>query len=131
MSVMRVQDGSAVYFGDRSDAITKATAGEYQALNISDFTADGWIKASVPSLSTLDSLPAYSLIAAPDFFPAVDQREVYEWWLSIQDQSALSSQPIWLQQLVQEGFWNFWRAQPIPLSDERSAPNIIPGEFWL
>ncbi|MBT9318007.1 hypothetical protein [Leptothoe spongobia] len=119
-----VREGNAVYFGDRSDAVTRATAGTYRALNISDFTADGWVKATVSGLDSLQSIPAYSLIAAPDFFPAVDQREVYEWWLSIQDQRVLSNQPTWLQQLVQEGFWNFWRAQPIPLSDERSAPNI-------
>nr|MDJ0703296.1 hypothetical protein [Leptolyngbyaceae cyanobacterium MO_188.B28] len=106
------------------DVAAKATAGGYRALNISDFTADGWIKAAVSGLNTLASIPAYSLIAAPDFFPAVDQREVYEWWADIQDRSSLSNRPAWLRQLVLDGDWDFWRAPPIPLSDERSAPNI-------
>lgn len=119
-----VDNGRTVYFGNRPDVVGKATQGGYRALNIADFTGDGWIKATVPALDSLDSIPAYSLIAAPDFFPAVDQREVYEWWSEIQDQSTLSTQPPWLRQLVLGGYWDFWRAGPIPLSDERSAPNI-------
>ncbi|WP_250565505.1 hypothetical protein [Adonisia turfae] len=123
-----VENGNTSYFGDRSDAVNKATDGGYRALNISDFTGDGWIKASIPTLNTLESIPAYSMVAAPDFFPAVDQREVYEWWREIRNQSALSNQPAWLRQLVLGGYWDFWRAEPIPLSDERSAPNITLSE---
>ena len=119
-----VQNGNAVYFGDRANAVADATAGGYRALNISDSTADGWIKATVSGIGELKSTPAYSLIAAPDFFPAVDQREVFEWWENTRKPTVVPTLPQWLQELIQEGFWDFWRAPPIPLSDERSAPNI-------
>ncbi len=117
-----VQGENVVYFGDRPDAAAKAEAGRYQALNILDFTADGRVTAAVAGLDEVAAVPAYSLVAAPDFFPAVDQREVFEWWQLVRDRRA--AQPSWLQQLIQEGYWDFWRAQPVPLSDERSAPNI-------
>ena len=119
-----VQNGNAVYFGDRANAVADATAGGYRALNISDSTADGWIKATVSGIGEMKSTPAYSLIAAPDFFPAVDQREVFEWWENTRKPTVVPTLPQWLQELIQEGFWDFWRAPPIPLSDERSAPNI-------
>ncbi len=120
-----VENGNTVYFGDRPNAEAKATGGNYRALNISDFTADGWIKANDPALSGLESIPAYSMVAAPDFFPAVDQREVYEWWRDIQNPGSSPNQPPWLRQLVSEGYLrDLWRADPTPLSDVRYAPNI-------
>ncbi|MGK7954477.1 MAG: hypothetical protein AB4063_04330 [Crocosphaera sp.] len=119
-----VEGGVTTYIGNRTDVVNKANQGNYQALNISDSTGDGWIKATVTGLESLQEIPAYSLLAAPDFFPGVDQREIYEWWENIQDPSTLPTRPTWLQELVEGGYWNFWRVAPIPLSDERFAPNI-------
>ncbi|MGF1515827.1 MAG: hypothetical protein ACFB5Z_19300 [Elainellaceae cyanobacterium] len=126
-----VEGTNVTYFGDRLNAAAKAEAGRYRALNVLDFTADGRVTADVAGLA-LDAIPAYSLIAAPDFFPSVDQREVFEWWQSVRQQGQQGSLPAWLQQLVLEGYWDFWRAQPVPLSDERSAPNItLAGSGFL
>ena len=119
-----VKNGNAEYFGNDADAESRATAGNFRAMNISDWTADGWIEADVRGLSDLPTIPAYSLIAAPDFFPGVDQREVLEWWEDVQDPTSRPSHPQWLQDLLQEGYWDFWRARPEPLSDERFAPNL-------
>lgn len=119
-----VENGSTSYFGGQPNTIAVATAGGYRALNVSDGTADGYIKSNVTGLPNLRSVAAYSLISAPDFFPAVDQREVSEWWERIQSQEIIPTLPIWQQQLVREGYLDFWRAGPAPLSDQRHAPNI-------
>ena len=119
-----VTSGNATYFGDQANVVNKANKGRYRALNISDSTADGWIKATVSGIESLESIPAYSLVAAPDFFPSVDQREVFEWWKNMQDTTISSTQPDWLQKLIQSSYWYFWRAAPDPLSDQRYAPNI-------
>ncbi|MEL6815603.1 MAG: hypothetical protein AAFP03_12405 [Cyanobacteria bacterium J06598_3] len=123
-----VQNGNAVYFGEDADAIARTAAGGYRALNISDSTGDGWVRASVSGpnerLSQLESIPAYSLIAAPDFFPGVDQREIFEWWEASQSPAVKPTLPQWFQNIIDDGEWDFWRARPIPLSDERHGPNI-------
>ena len=119
-----VRDGNAVYIGATADTMQDTTAGGYRALNISDSTGDGWVRASIPQLATLPSVAAYSIIAAPDFFPGVDQREVYEWWQTRQFPEVKSTLPAWWQAIIDDGDWDFWRAAPLPLSDERHAPNI-------
>jgi hypothetical protein len=85
--------------------LSVVTAGNYDALVYSDFTADGWIEADVPELANDVPLrrSAYSLIAAPDFFPRVDQRSLIE----LQDQ------------LTQD-----WFVPPLALSDSRVAANV-------
>ena len=119
-----VQNGNAVYIGHDADVLPRTTAGGYRALNISDSTGDGWVKARIPQLSQFNSIPAYSVIAAPDFFPGVDQREVYEWWERSQSPTVKPTLPDWFQKIIDDGDWDFWRADPLPLSDERHAPNI-------
>src|SRR5262249_155114 len=64
-----------------SDLMAKVKAGNYHALHYMDFTGEGWIGVDCPPLENLTgiaakSLPAYSLVSAPDFFPACDQREL-------------------------------------------------------
>src|SRR5262249_10249255 len=54
--------------------------------------------------------PAYSLVAAPDFFPSCDQRELTEW-------AASSAVP---QKLLKQ----IWNTDPDPLSDQRKAANL-------
>ncbi|MFO1002898.1 MAG: hypothetical protein U0936_21415 [Planctomycetaceae bacterium] len=58
--------------------------GGYKALHYVDFTADGFIDVSCPEVIGVGgvapkSVPAYSIVAAPDFFPAAGQRELMEW----------------------------------------------------
>lgn len=85
--------------------------GGYAARHYTDFTGDGWTEALCPELAVdiPRSVPAYSLVTAPDFFPNCDQRELMDWW----DQSV----PEKLRKSI-------WRIQPETLSDERFAPNL-------
>ncbi|MBO9475710.1 hypothetical protein J7413_19395 [Shimia sp. R10_1] len=88
------------------------TAGHY-----TDFTGDGWIDAKVGGLlgSRLDRMvPAYSVIAAPDFYPYVDQSVLLDWWRT-QVPTNLRSE--------------MWNRLPLALCDQRSAANITLREF--
>ena len=116
----------------RPDVEQFAAAGEFDAQHYVDFAGDGWIQASVVDKNTdnslahdgqdISSVSAYSLVTAPDFFPNVDQRQVYEWWRSVPNDNAL---PSWVQKLVDDESWQgFWREDPEPLSDERMAANL-------
>lgn len=63
------------------DAIVKA--GGYRTLHYQDAMADGWVLARCPALESYgmdrDSVAAYSIIGAPDFFPLCGQRELKAW----------------------------------------------------
>lgn len=63
------------------DAIVKQ--GGYRTLHYQDAMADGWVRARCPELESYgldkDSVAAYSIIGAPDFFPLCGQRELKEW----------------------------------------------------
>ena len=61
--------------------------GGFDAANFVDWTADGYLKANCPRLgdvlngdSQTRSLAAYSILAQPDFFPLVTQRDLTAWW---------------------------------------------------
>lgn len=55
-------------------------AGRYEAAHFIDDTCDGAVVAVVGGLpGRRQNFPAYSLIAAPDFFPLADQLEVTNW----------------------------------------------------
>jgi hypothetical protein len=55
-------------------------AGRYEAVHFIDDTCDGVVVAVVRGLSgRRQNFPAYSLVAAPDFFPLADQLEVANW----------------------------------------------------
>ncbi|MDQ6869301.1 MAG: hypothetical protein M3178_13265 [Pseudomonadota bacterium] len=55
-------------------------AGKYEAVHFIDDTCDGVVVAVVGGLSERrQNFPAYSLVAAPDFFPLADQLEVANW----------------------------------------------------
>ncbi|MBI3863211.1 MAG: hypothetical protein HY290_15070 [Planctomycetia bacterium] len=58
--------------------------GGYKALHYVDFTADGFVDAACSQVQgaggvSAKSVPAYSIVAAPDFFPATGQRELVDW----------------------------------------------------
>jgi hypothetical protein len=69
----------------RSDDIRDVVKnGKYTAANFIDWTADGWIKAHCHGLPHIHrKLPAYSVLAQPDFFPLVKQQDIAQWWKHI------------------------------------------------
>jgi hypothetical protein len=104
-------DGSVEDLNDDPDVVRRVNAGGYRARHYLDFSGDGWVAASCPQLAVQvpRNVPAYSLVAAPDFYPNYDQRELVEWWLQ--------RVPTALRERV-------WQTPPLTLSDERVAPNI-------
>jgi hypothetical protein len=103
--------GAEVDLNTRADVVDVVAAGGYRARHYVDFTGDGWVSAVVPELAV--ELPrrrsAYSVVAAPDFFPTTDQRELTEW--------TARRLPTALREAI-------WRVPPDPLSDERFPPNL-------
>jgi hypothetical protein len=93
-----------------ADINAAVMAGGYDALHYVDFTGDGWVDVQVPVVQaqpgvSTDSVPCYSLIGAPDFFPAAGQRE-----------------------LIERVDVDAWRAPPSPLCDSRVPANLqMPG----
>jgi len=94
--------------------------GGYKALHYVDFTADGSIGVSCPQVQGAGGVAAkallgYSLVAAPDFFPSCDQRQLNEWYQSNAVPRKLRNQ-IWASN------------PPTPLSDQRFPANLqLPG----
>ncbi len=90
----------------------KLATGGYLAAHLIDGTCDGVINVALPPvLGTLQAFPAFSLVAAVDYFPQVEQVEITEW---IEEQT---STPIGLGD---PGFL-FPQGGPAPLSDGRFA----------
>ena len=90
--------------------------GNYDALHYVDYSADGYISAQVSGSSELENLKsvsAYSLVAAPDFFPFCNQRELMEWWIDLP--SRILKQTTWV-------------LPPLVLSDSRFRPNLTLGQ---
>lgn len=96
---------------DLPDPTERVRKGNYDAQHYVDYTGDGWIAAVCPQLhaSIPRFVPAYSVVAAPDFFFNCDQRDVMEWWLQRAPQA--------LRDFL-------WSTPPLTLSDERMAPNL-------
>ena len=76
------------------DAIVKA--GGYRALHYQDAMADGWVRALCPQLK-LESVAAYSIIGAPDFYPLCGQRELKAW---SSDPEVFPSPEVWHTRVV-------------------------------
>ena len=92
--------------------------GGYEALHYVDYTGDGWVAVACPELA-LDlprRLPAYSLVATPDFFPAVKQSDLTEWT----DESVPPD--------LRETIWPGVPGRPEALSDQRLAANLALNE---
>jgi hypothetical protein len=62
------------------DAFNKAMSnGGYEALLFVDGCADGCVSAAVEGANLQRVRPAFSIVAPPDFFPSLDQMELWEW----------------------------------------------------
>ena len=61
----------------------KVSRGGYQAAHFVDDSCEGCVLAEVSGLSMAElnknNFPAFSMVAAPDFFPLVDQADVNDW----------------------------------------------------
>jgi hypothetical protein len=88
--------------------------GGYTAVNFVDFTGDGWIDARCPALAAYipKRLPAYSVLAQPDFFPLVKQQDLFDWW-------ANSAPPE-----IKDHIWPDSDVRPSPLSASRLPANL-------
>ncbi|QOG20841.1 hypothetical protein [Bradyrhizobium sp. SEMIA] len=108
-------DGSERDLNDEPDIIKLVEGGGYRARHYVDFTGDGWIDVECPEIA-LDlprRIPAYSIVASPDFFPLVDQTSLMQW----ADQSVLPS--------LMHSLWDApGSGLPQALSDQRYAANL-------
>ncbi len=121
----QLQDGVLIDIGNdpsRPDVLQTVRDGGYEALHYVDFTGEGQIHATCEALAGQAEIsdrphPAYSLVAAPDFFPSSGQRELTEWTTS-------AEVPIVLQSSI-------WGVRPRPLSDVRLPANLqIPNNSF-
>lgn len=136
----QVVDGQRVSITNDPGVIDTTITGGYDALHFRDFAADGWVTVTVTnndqllqhSGADLGVEAAYSLIAAPDFFPQVRQRQVYEWWQAVPRLAEEGRLPEWWQWLVDNGHWaDLWREPPSPLSDHRNPANVqLPDSLF-
>jgi hypothetical protein len=94
--------------------------GGYRARHYVDHTGDGWIAAecSALALEVPRRLPAYSVVASPDYFPVVRQSDLVRWT----DQSAPPG--------LLDTIWPVNPGRPEPLSAQRLAANLeLPAGF--
>lgn len=104
-------DGTLENLNRRPDMMSILRRGGYHAQHFIDFAGDGWIEARIPQLAAElpARLPAYCLVAPPDFFPYVSQRDLSVWWRR-EVAPALRAA--------------LWAVPPTSLSERRIAPNI-------
>jgi hypothetical protein len=114
----RVQDGLFIDLNndpEHPNVLETVGGGGYEALHYVDFTGEGEVGATCDALAghagvAARSRPAYSLVAAPDFFPSSGQRELTEWTTS-------REVPVALRQSI-------WAVPPAPLCDIRLPANL-------
>ncbi len=80
---------------------------KFDALHYVDYSGDGFVTVNINHtlLSALPKIPAYSMVAPPDFYPYVKQAEI------------LDAIPKDLRDQI-------WSVEPTPLCDSRMLPNI-------
>jgi hypothetical protein len=101
------------------DMMKIIAAGGYQAQHYIDFDGNGWIEARCAELEgTIETrVPAFCMVAPPDFFPKVNQRELMVWW---RDE---------VPKAIRSGLWAI---QPLALSQVRIAADItLPVGFSI
>lgn len=104
--------GEIVSLNDQEGLIETLADGGYDAVHYVDFTGAGFITLDATGLSrTFEIKAGHSVIAAPDFYPKVDQRQVQRW------QNILRQQDPVLANLIR------WEGQLAPLSVIRLPPN--------
>jgi|JI8StandDraft_1071087.scaffolds.fasta_scaffold00148_6 hypothetical protein len=108
------KDGSQTDLNTLPNMVELVKHGQYNARHYQDFTGDGWIDVECAeiALEVPRRLPAYSIVATPDFFPAVNQTDLMKWT----DQSV---PPVLLNIL-----WPENPGMPQALSDQRYAANL-------
>jgi hypothetical protein len=107
----RVDDGESLDLNDDIDVAATVSAGGYHARHYVDATCDGFVRFGVRATGGPLSLPhvaAYSILAAPDFFPRVPQYALARWVTTLRP-TALRS---WI-----------WNVPPDALSSKRIMPN--------
>jgi hypothetical protein len=112
------RNGREIDLNKFPDVIERVRKGGYRARHYQDFAGDGWIdcECSELALEIPRRLPAYSIVATPDFFPAVNQSALMEW-------TEQSVPPVLLNIL-----WPENPGKPQALSDQRFAANLeLPG----
>jgi hypothetical protein len=95
--------------------LSKVLRGGYEAQNYVDYTGEGWVTVACDELKgaagvDANARAAYSLVAAPDFYPGCDQRELTEWTGSSSVPPAIRSE--------------IWNVLPRTLCDTRISPNL-------
>lgn len=65
---------------DRDAFLKRVAAGDYHARAFTDHCAEGVVSVRVTGWKAHRVLPAFSIIAAPDFFPYADQAELQRWF---------------------------------------------------
>jgi len=104
--------------------------GDYTAANFVDWTGDGWVRAECPSLKSqgIESVSAYSILAQPDFFPLVKQKDLMTWREnSPLKQTKESNDEGWRQAIpisVRNLIWPHLAITPEPLSNSRIPANL-------
>jgi hypothetical protein len=109
-------DGEPVYLPEVTTGSPEQIyeQGGYDAIHLSDRTADGWIEVRCDQL-ILDiptRFSAYSVLGAPDFFPLVKQQDIAEWF----EKSAPPE--------LRDNIWPESDTGPDPLSSSRLSPNL-------
>jgi hypothetical protein len=106
-------DGQVTDLNNLSEMVTVIESGGYRAIHYLDYTADGSVHAECPQLvlELPRSLPAYSMVAAVDFFPLVKQQELMQWW----SQSVPPD--------LEKNIWPSNPGPPLTLADTRYAAN--------
>ena len=108
------RNGDVINLNERKNMLKVIGKGGYRALHFLDWTGDGWIGVECPQLALVipRRLPAYSVVATPDFFPAVKQSDLTTW-------TTESAPPA-----LVETIWPKVPGRPEALSEQRLAANI-------
>ena len=96
---VKMDGGRMIDLNSQVDVGGLVDAGNYPAMHFLDFTGDGWVAVECAQLAETanlspDFLPAYSVVAAPDFFPSCGQYELSKWSKSKEVPASLRDQ-IW------------------------------------
>lgn len=113
-------NGSVDTLSLRPDMMKIIKAGNYEAQHYIDHVGDGWVEARCRALDVEipTRVPAYAVVAPPDFFPKVSQRDLMRWW-----NSAAVPEPVRAA---------LWAIPPLALSQTRIAANInLPNVFRI
>ncbi|MFI0848968.1 hypothetical protein [Mesorhizobium sp. IMUNJ 23232] len=112
-------NGQIENLNEHPDMDAIIAAGGYEALHYYDGVGDGWIEAHCPQLAedVEEVHHAYAMVALPDFFPNVTQRDLMVWWQT--------EVPAPIRDAL-------WALHPLALSQIRMAANItLPVGFSL